>query len=165
MNSEVTQLLSAWHAGDDTARDRLVPVVYGELRRLAGGFMKRERAGHTLQPTALVNEAFVRFFDQRNVPVDGREQFFGLIAQLMRRVLVDHARRRRAAKRGGPETCITLDERLEHATSPDLAVLDVNRALGRDAGEVDDRTAWLAWWFMVIESLRHHERAGDDVIA
>lgn len=129
METEVGQLLAEWNDGDESARDRLVPLVYGELRRLAGGFLQRERAGHTLQPTALVNEAFLRFFQQRNVPAEGRQQFFGLIAQLMRRVLVDHARKKNAAKRGGPQTCITLDEQLEHAVSSNLAVLDVDRAL------------------------------------
>jgi RNA polymerase sigma factor (TIGR02999 family) len=140
MQTEVERLLAEWNDGDESARDRLVPLVYGELRRLAGGFLRRERAGHTLQPTALVNEALLRLFQQRNVPAEGRQQFFGLIAQLMRRVLVDHARKRHAAKRGGPATYVTLDERLEHAATPNLVVLDVDRALGR-LEAMDERQA------------------------
>ena len=107
---ELTRLLQAWAAGDSGARDRVVPLVYHELRRLAGGFMKRERGDHTLQPTALVHEALLRLFQQRQVPAEGRDQLIALIAQLMRRVLVDHARRRQADKRSAGVTRVTLSE-------------------------------------------------------
>lgn len=137
---EVTKLLSRWSDGDTSARERLVPLVYNELRRLAGGFLKRERQGHTLQPTALVNEALLRLFQQRNAPEQGRDQFFGLLAQLMRRVLVDHARKRAADKRGGHAQRVTLNEEIIGLGPVDLDVLDLDRALGRLA-ELDPRQA------------------------
>jgi RNA polymerase sigma factor (TIGR02999 family) len=96
----VTSLLRAWSAGDPEAERRLVPLVYGELRRRAGAYLRRERPGHTLQPTALVHEAWLRLAGQ-DVDWRNRSQFFGMASQLMRRILVDHARRRRAARRGG----------------------------------------------------------------
>lgn len=96
----VTQLLIAWSGGDRQALDSLVPIVNAELRRIAGGYLKRENAGHLLQPTALVNEAYLRLIDQR-VAWQNRAQFYGIAAQLMRRVLIDHARHRKRLKRGG----------------------------------------------------------------
>jgi RNA polymerase sigma-70 factor (ECF subfamily) len=101
---EVTQLLAEMRLGRSDAIDRLMPVVYRELRRIAGQQMRRERAGHTLQPTALVHEAFLRLVEQNPAGFENRAQFFGLAAQLMRRLLVDYARRRQAAKRGMPVT-------------------------------------------------------------
>src|SRR5713101_2652182 len=98
---EITQLLSDWSNGDKAALDKLVPMVYEELRRLASYYMRRERAGHTLQTSALVNEAYLRLIDQRDVRWRDRTHFFAIAAQLMRRVLIDHARRRLYAKRGG----------------------------------------------------------------
>ena len=95
-----TVLLQAWAQGDALARDRLIPLVYGELRRMAAGYLRRERAGHTLQPTALVHETFVRLVDQARAP-QSRAHFFGICARLMREILVDHARGRGAQKRGG----------------------------------------------------------------
>jgi RNA polymerase sigma-70 factor (ECF subfamily) len=99
---DVTRLLQAWSEGDRGALDRLLPLVQSELRRLAGAYLRRERAGHTLQPTALVNEAYLRLVDQR-VHWQSRSHFFGIAARLMRRVLVDHARERLAQKRGSGE--------------------------------------------------------------
>src|SRR6185436_16335919 len=99
-SAPVTQLLQEWADGDLAARDRLMVVVYAELRRLARRHLRRERPGHTLQTTAVVHEAYVRLAAQQ-VPARNRGQFFGLIAQQMRRILIDHARARRAAKRGG----------------------------------------------------------------
>lgn len=96
---EVTALLRDWSGGDRQALERLMPLVYGELRRLAASYLRRERPDHTLQPTALVNEAYLRLVDQRSVSWANRAHFFGIAAQLMRRILVDHARRRQAAKR------------------------------------------------------------------
>src|SRR6266496_4769139 len=101
-SENVTQLLVDWSRGDQKALDKLMPLVYGELRRLAGNYLRRERQGHSLQPTALVNEAYLRLVDQKNARWQNRAQFFGVSAQLMRRILVDHARQRQAAKRGGP---------------------------------------------------------------
>src|SRR6266705_4302099 len=97
----VTQLLVDWGQGDQKALDKLMPLVYSELRRLAGNYLRRERQGHTLQPTALVNEAYLKLVDQRNTRWQNRAQFYGIAAQLMRRILVDHARLRHAEKRGG----------------------------------------------------------------
>src|SRR5215471_18535674 len=99
----VTQLLVDWSKGDQAALDKLMPLVYSELRRLAGNYLRRERPGHTLQPTALVNEAYLRLVDQKNARWQNRAQFYGVAAQLMRRILVDHARQHQAAKRGGTD--------------------------------------------------------------
>jgi RNA polymerase sigma factor (TIGR02999 family) len=98
-DADVTQLLRAWTAGDSAARDQLMPVVYGELRRRAAAYLRRERRDHTLQPTALVNEVYLRLVDQRRAVWQNRAQFYGVAAQMMRRILVDHARKRHAAKR------------------------------------------------------------------
>src|SRR6266536_3854121 len=98
---DVTQLLVAWGNGDQAARDALMPVVYEELHRLARRYMRRESPGHTLQTSALVNEAFLRLVDQKNVRWQNRSHFFGIAAQLMRRILVDHARSHARQKRGG----------------------------------------------------------------
>src|ERR1051325_10573016 len=106
---EVTQLLQQWSSGQSDARDRLFPVIYAELRRLAGGYMRRERVGHTLQPTALVHEAFLKLVDQRAVRWQSRAHFFGIAAQAMRRILVDHARAHAAEKRGAGESPVSLD--------------------------------------------------------
>lgn len=97
----VTQLLVKWNKGDKAALDEMLPLVYQELRRIAVNHLRRERPDHTLQPTALVHEAYLRLIDQRNVSQQSRAQFFGLAAEMMRRILVNHARHRQAAKRGG----------------------------------------------------------------
>lgn len=107
---EVTQLLVAWGKGDDSARDQLMPLVYDELHRLAHQYMNRERPGHTLQTSALVNEAFLRLVDQRDVHWQNRAHFIGIAAQMMRRILVDYARNRHYAKRGGNAHQVSLDE-------------------------------------------------------
>jgi RNA polymerase sigma-70 factor, ECF subfamily len=124
----VTQLLRAWSEGDESALERLLPLVEGELRRLARGYMARERGGHTLQPTALVNEAFLRLIDARQVRWQDRAHFLGIAARLMRRVLVDHARSRGYQKRGGGAARVTFTEALAVAPEPaldlDLVALD-----------------------------------------
>jgi RNA polymerase sigma factor (TIGR02999 family) len=97
----VTQLLVKWSEGDQKALDSLMPLVYSELRRLASNYLRRERQNHTLQPTALVNEAYLKLIDQKTAHWQNRAQFYGVAAQLMRRILVDHARQHQAAKRGG----------------------------------------------------------------
>lgn len=125
----VTQLLRAWHDGDDTALDALIPLVEAELRRLARAHMARERRAHTLQTTALVNEAFVRLVDAREVRWQDRAHFLGIAARLMRRVLVDHARARGYQKRGGGAQKVVLDEAMVVAPAVDFTVLDVDRAL------------------------------------
>src|SRR5688572_7051730 len=107
---DVTQLLAQWAGGDRAALDALMSVVYGELHKIAGGYVHRERPGHTLQPTALVNEAWLRLVKQDRPAFDHRRQFFGLAAQVMRRVLVDHARAAKADKRGGGIESVTLHD-------------------------------------------------------
>src|SRR5207245_5500446 len=99
IKQDVTGLLRRWEKGDKAALEELMPLVYGELRRLAAHYLRVDRPDHTLQPTALVHEAYLRLVDQRNVAWQNRAHFFGIAAQMMRRVLVDHARRRAAAKR------------------------------------------------------------------
>lgn len=106
---EVTRLLIAWNAGDREAVERLMPLVYAELRRIAERQFRRERAGHTLQPTAVVHEAYFRLVDQTRVTWKNRGHFFAIAAQAMRRILIDHARAREADKRGGREERVTLD--------------------------------------------------------
>jgi RNA polymerase sigma factor (TIGR02999 family) len=130
---EVSRLLLNWSKGDRTALDKLVPLVYDELRRLARHFMRREREGHTLQTTALVNEAYMRLIDQRSVSWQNRAHFFAIAAQLMRRILVDHARSRRYAKRGGEARQVSLDE-----------VAIVSRERGAELVAVDDALTDLA---------------------
>jgi len=130
-NSEsVTQLLLKWNDGDPKALERLMPVVYSELRRLAANYLRRERQNHTLQPTALVNEAYLKLVDQRQSHWQNRAQFFGVAAQLMRRILVDHARQHKAAKRGGPSQerlSITNVEAL--SATPEVDLLALHEAL------------------------------------
>ena len=128
----VTKLLVAWGNGDETARDELMPLVYQELHRLAHHYMNRERPGHTLQTSALVNEAFVRLIDQKDVQWQNRAHFFGIAAQMMRRILVDHARSRASAKRGGgaphvslAEVAIVSDERAAEVVALDNALLNL----------------------------------------
>jgi RNA polymerase sigma-70 factor (ECF subfamily) len=122
---QVTELLAAWSHGDKEALDKLMPLVYDELRRLARQHMRRERAGHTLQTTALVNEAYLRLVDQRRAQWQDRAQFFGVAAQLMRRILVDHARRRHRLKREGDALRISLDDAaaISQEQSTDLLAL------------------------------------------
>jgi RNA polymerase sigma factor (TIGR02999 family) len=126
----ITQLLTRWGAGDQTALDKLMPMVYSELRRLANNYLRRERRDHTLQPTALVNEAYLKLIDQKSARWQNRAQFYGIAAQLMRRILVDHARQHNAAKRGGSDQqrlSITAAGAL--AMKSDLDVVALHEAL------------------------------------
>ena len=107
---DVTTLLRRFSAGDADAAGELIPLLYRELRRMAGHYLRQERRGHTLQPTALVHEAYLRLIDQRDVQWQNRKHFFGVAAQLMRRILVDYARSRHAAKRGGAMARVSLDQ-------------------------------------------------------
>lgn len=125
----VTQLLRAWGNGDADALEQLTPLVEAELRRLARAYMARERRDHTLQTTALVNEAFLRLTDARLVDWQDRAHFLGISARLMRRVLVDHARSRGYQKRGGGAERVTLDERLVSSPEPTVDVVALDRAL------------------------------------
>jgi RNA polymerase sigma factor (TIGR02999 family) len=125
----VTELLRAWSDGDDHALEQLMPLVEAELRRLARGYMARERPDHTLQATALVNEAFVRLTDARQVRWQDRAHFLGISARLMRRVLVDYARRRGYSKRGGGAQRVTLHDQLVTSEDPGLDVIALDRAL------------------------------------
>lgn len=127
---EVTGLLQAWSAGDATAGDRLMPLVYDELRRLAASYLRKERPDHTLRPTALVHEAYLRLVGQQG-GWQNRHHFFGVAAQMMRRVLVDHARSRRRLKRAGGWTRVSLDDAggQEVYVSPDVDLLALEEAL------------------------------------
>jgi RNA polymerase sigma factor (TIGR02999 family) len=129
--ADLTVLLQAWGKGDRGARDRLMPLVYPELRRRARACLRRERPGHTLQPTALVNEAYLRLVRQDRAAWQNRAQFFAVAARVMRRILVDHARAARMAKRPGRLVKVTLDERLGAVAGPDVDVLALDEALTR----------------------------------
>lgn len=129
--AEVTRLLQQWGVGRHDALDELLPVIYGELRRLAASYLRRERADHTLQPTALVHEAFLKLVDQRDVRWQNRAHFFGIAAQMMRRILVDHARAHGASKRGTGERLLLIDEALVAAPSSRVDLLALDEALTR----------------------------------
>jgi len=134
---DVTQMLVDWQNGDREAMGRLMPLLYDELHRLAQGYLRRERPGHTLQATALVNEAYLRMVDQTRMRWQNRAQFVGLAAQMMRRILVDHARSHLYAKRGGGQPRLSLDEAMGLAAkTPDLDLVALDDALNRLA-EVD----------------------------
>jgi RNA polymerase sigma factor (TIGR02999 family) len=133
----ITQLLLRWNNGDESALEKLMPLVYSELRRLASNYLRRERQGHTLQPTALVNEAYLRLVGQTQTRWQNRAQFYGIAAQLMRRILVDHARQRNADKRGGSQQQRVSITNVEGAaTKPDLDVLALHEAL-EELAEMD----------------------------
>lgn len=129
--AQITDLLIAWGDGDQAALERLFPLVYDELRRVAAFYLRRERSDHTLQPTALVNEVYLRLFDQRRVGWQNRAQFFGVAAQMMRRILVSHARSRHAAKRGGSDQRITLQDELAVTDQRDVNLLALDDALSK----------------------------------
>jgi RNA polymerase sigma-70 factor (ECF subfamily) len=135
---QVSQLLVAWENGDQAARDQLMSIVYPELHRLAHNYMRRESAGHMLQTSALVNEAFLRMVDQRHVNWRNRAHFFGIAAQMMRRILVDYARSRLYAKRGGGAQEISLDEALLVSEGRHAELVALDDALKRLA-EFDQR--------------------------
>ena len=126
---EVTGLLVAWKNGSPEALDQLIPIVYTELRQLARHQLRGERPDHSLQPTALTHEAFLRLFGTRQVSWQNRAHFFAVASQLMRRILVEHARKRGAAKRGGLVTRVALDEANAPAESPDVDVITLHEAL------------------------------------
>jgi RNA polymerase sigma factor (TIGR02999 family) len=142
---DITRLLDAWSAGDPGALEDLLPLVLDDLRRIARGYLARERPGHTLQPTALIHEVYLRLLGRRSVQWENRGQFFTGMAEIMRRILVDHARRKKAQKKGGGSAPAAFDEALDTHTlwGPVLRGIDIDlvaldEALGRLA-EVDPR--------------------------
>ena len=127
----VTQLLIGWSNGDKEALDKLLPLVYNELHRQAAAYLRRERVGHTLQTTALIHEAYVRLVDQKNVHWQNRAHFFGIAAQLMRRILVDHARTKKRVKRGGSIIRVSFSEATIKAAAQDVDIVALDEALER----------------------------------
>ena len=138
MPDDVTQLLIAWGNGDDSVRDELMTLVYEELHRIAHRHIRNERQGHTLQTSALVNEAFVRLVNQRNAHWQSRNHFFSIAAQMMRRILVDYARSRRYAKRGGDAIQVSLNEDLIVMDERSADVVALDEAL-KDLATIDER--------------------------
>ena len=128
-SDSITQLLERWSNGDEQARDELMEIVYDDLKRLAEKYLRRERREHTLQPTALVNELFLKFSEQHRTIWRNRSQFFGVAAQLMRRILVDYARAHDASKRGGDRYCVSLRNIAAFGAQPDVDLLALNDAL------------------------------------
>ena len=137
---EITRLLVAWNDGDQRALDKLVPLVESELRRLARTYLSRERASHTLQTTALINEAYVRLIDDHDVKWQSRSHFYGIAAHLMRRILVDFARRRHFQKRGGNNFQISFNDALAISASEDPNLLALDEALN-ELTLIDERKA------------------------
>jgi RNA polymerase sigma-70 factor, ECF subfamily len=127
----ITQLLEKWSNGDDKALHQLMPLVYDQLHRIAEGYLRRERREHTLQPTALVNELFLKFFDQHSMSWQNRAQFFGVAAQLMRRILVDYARAHVATKRGGDRLAVSLRDVPAFGKQPDTDLLALHDVLNQ----------------------------------
>ena len=135
---EITQLLAEWSEGNQAALDALYPLVYDELHRLARRYMSRERKDHTLQATALINEAYVRLVDQKNVHWANRSHFFAISAQIMRRILIDHARRHAYAKRGGGAQQVSLDEAATVTRTAGAEMIRLDEAL-KSLAEMDPR--------------------------
>ena len=154
---QITRLLVEWSGGNQAALDRLYPLVYEELRRMAHRFMRHERKGHTLQTTALINEAYLRLVDQKNVHWANRSHFFGISAKIMRRILVDHARRYAREKRGGAPQQVSLDEAALVTKDRARELLLLNEALDSLA-ELDPRRS------QVVE-LRYFGGLSNDEIA
>lgn len=130
-HEDVTVLLRQLAKGDDVAASKLIPIVYDELRRLAAGYMRRERKEHTLQPTALVHEAYLKLIEQRAVDWQGRAHFFGIAAQIMRRILIDHARGHMRDKRGGGLVPVPLDEALVFSPEQSSELVRLDASLDR----------------------------------
>lgn len=137
-SQNITRLLLDWRNGDQTAFDRLMPLVYEELRRMANHYMRNERRGHTLQTSALVNEAYLRLVDHENIEWQNRAHFFGVAAQAMRRILVDYARSRNYQKRGGGAQQVSLDEAMTLAGDRAAELIALDDAL-RELAKMDER--------------------------
>lgn len=129
--TDVTQLLDRWRGGEAGALDELVPIIYAQLKELAGHYLRQERRDHTLQPTSLVHEVYLRLIRQDEPGFNNRVHFFGAAANIMRRILVDHARRRRAAKRGSGETALDLDQATVAGIDTRIDLLALDEALGK----------------------------------
>lgn len=138
--AEITQLLRAWGNGDQAALERLTPLVYDKLRRMARRYMRRERAGHTLQTTALLNEAYLRLVDVTQVNWQNRAHFFAVSAQMMRRILVDAARARASSRRGGPVARVEMEEIPDFSSTRDREIVAIDDAL-KTLAEMDPRKA------------------------
>jgi RNA polymerase sigma factor (TIGR02999 family) len=138
--TDVTSLLEAWSQGDPSALGQLIPIVYGDLRRVAGRRLRLERDDHTLSATALVHETYLRLIGQQPSRLENRSHFFAVASELMRRILVDHARRRGARKRGGGTVRLTLDVAVAAGASPDLDLVAVDDAL-TELAALDSRQA------------------------
>ena len=155
---DVTALLGDWSRGNRTAFNQLMPLVYEELRRVAARQLRNERADHTLQPTALVHEVYIRLVDQRHVDWQNRAHFFRVAAQVMRRILVDHARRHDTRKRGQGVRCVSIDEAKEVAAPDEIPILALDLALAR-LEEVDRELARIvelrAFGGLTIEEAAH----------
>jgi RNA polymerase sigma factor (TIGR02999 family) len=139
-SGDATGLLLESRGGSRAALDELMPLVYRELRRLAGGYLRGERPDHTLQPTALANEVYLRLVDQSRVELSDQTHFFAIAGRMMRRVLIDHARKHRAQKRGGAGTLLTFDEEVGTPGQPVVDTIELADALAR-LEEMDDRQA------------------------
>lgn len=137
-SSDITGLLNDLSGGDESVLDQLLPAVYGELRRIAAFQMSGERGSHTLQPTALVHETYLKLIDQRQANWKNRSYFFGLASQIMRRILVSHARRHLAEKRGGAQQQVSLSIAVNSFEKPQLDILALNEAL-ENLAEIDER--------------------------
>jgi RNA polymerase sigma-70 factor (ECF subfamily) len=136
----ITRLLIEVTHGDTAAVDRVLPLIYDELRTLAANYLRRERTDHTLQPTALVHEAYLRLVDQTRVTWQNRAHFFGIAAQMMRRILVDHARKQAAGKRGGEVQRFSLDENIDHAVERHAELIALDEAL-KALAAIDEQKA------------------------
>ena len=128
-DQSITQLLAKWGSGDKAALDDLIPLVYDELRRLAASYLRRKAGAHTIQATALVHEAYVQLANQSSISMEGRAQFYGLAAKVMRDILVDHARKRMATKRGGDQLRLSLTEAERFGHKPEVELLALDDAL------------------------------------
>jgi RNA polymerase sigma factor (TIGR02999 family) len=142
-DGEVTRLLERWREGDPDVLENLIPLVYGQLHRIAKGYMRREREDHTLQPTALVNEVYMRLLNQRKITWHDRAHFFTFAARMMRNILKDHARAHLADRRGGPSAIrLPLTDEMAWVGTSSAEILDLNRALDR-LEQLDQRKAHL----------------------
>ena len=165
--NEVTELLLAWSEGDQSALDALIPLVHKELHRLARRYMNRERVGHTLQTTALVNEAYLKLVNMQNVRWQNRAHFFAVAARLMRHILVDFARARQYQKRGGGALQVSLDQALEinDETNPDLLLLDeALRALAAVDPRKSDVVELRFFGGLTVEETAHVLKVSQDTV-
>ncbi|MFY9223874.1 MAG: sigma-70 family RNA polymerase sigma factor [Blastocatellia bacterium] len=146
-SKNVTQLLIDWNGGDKTALEKLLPMIYHELHLLASRYLRRERPNHTIQATALVNEAYLRLIDQKQVQWQNRAHFFAIAAQMMRRILINYARDQHAAKRGGYTIKVSLNEAIGLANTQDLDLMALDEALDKLALTDSRKSRLIELWF------------------